>query len=89
MLEECPGVVFQRDSEKRLPLHHAIASSTASFETVTDIFNAHPKAASLRDPVTRLYPFMLASHMTDVSGSLSLLLANPNLVIGGDEVHVP
>ena len=40
------------------------------------------KAASVRDPVSRLFPFMLAGKNGKTDASFRLLLANPSLVIG-------
>mmetsp|Transcript_35287 Transcript_35287/g.72082 ORF Transcript_35287/g.72082 Transcript_35287/m.72082 type:complete len:734 (+) Transcript_35287:666-2867(+) len=84
VLELCPSVARIVDKDKRLPLHHAAASSVqsfnASFEVVMKVFNAYKPAASIRDPITKLYPFQLAASNRNYKASFSLLLENPNLV---------
>jgi len=84
VLELCPSVARIVDKDKRLPLHHAVASSVqsynASFEVVMKVFNAYKPAASIRDPITKLYPFQLAASNRNYKASFSLLLENPNLV---------
>ena len=84
VLELCPSVAQMVDKDKRLPLHHAAASSVqsynASFEVVMRVFNAYKPAASIRDPITKLYPFQLAASNRNYKASFSLLLENPNLV---------
>ena len=71
---------------KRLPLHYATAASNASFEVVMEVFEAYKDGASISDPVTGLFPFQLAASNDNVEASFSLLLANPNLVFGGNKV---
>eukprot|EP00984_Skeletonema_dohrnii_P014960 scaffold6403_cov128-Skeletonema_dohrnii-CCMP3373.AAC.11 len=82
ILELCPGIVQSVDKENRLPLHYAAAaaSATASFDVFMTIFEANKDAASIRDPVTGLFPFQLAACHHNYAASFSLLLANPNLV---------
>jgi DNA/RNA endonuclease G (NUC1) len=80
VLELCPGIVQTVDKDKRLPLHYAAASATASFDVFITIFEANKDAASIRDPVTGLFPFQLAACHHNYAASFSLLLANPNLV---------
>jgi len=46
-----------------------------------DIFGADPRAVSIRDPVTRLYPFMLAAVDADTAASSSLSLSPPSDVL--------
>jgi len=80
VLELCPGIVQTVDKEKRLPLHYAAASATASFDVFMTIFEANKDAASIRDPATGLFPFQLAASNGNYAASFSLLLANPNIV---------
>jgi hypothetical protein len=79
---EYPDLPILEDGDKRLTLHHASDSNTASCEAVMDVFEANPKAASVRDPVTSLYPFMLAGMHGNSDAAFKLLLVNPSLVIG-------
>lgn len=53
------AAVANRDG--RLPLHLAIANGVQWSNGVQDIFLANPSAVSIRDPITRLFPFMHAS----------------------------
>ena len=52
------------------------------------LIEANPKAASVRDPVTNLYPFMLAGMHGNTDAAFTLLLANPTLVIVGNQAKV-
>ena len=61
VLEIIPGVVQTMDKDKRLPLHYAAASPTASYEVIMDVFKAYKHAASIRDPITGLFPSQLAA----------------------------
>jgi len=80
VLKACPHLVSVADEQDRLTLHYAAGSSTASYETIECIFQADQKAASVRDPISGLYPFMAASSNDNISASFELLRANPNLV---------
>jgi hypothetical protein len=88
ILIEFPDLPILEDGDKRLTLHHASDSNTASYENVMDVFEANPKAASVRDPVTNLYPFMLAGMHGNTDAAFTLLLANPTLVIDGNQAKV-
>ena len=89
LLELCPSVARMADKDMRLPLHHAAASATRchTFEAVTKVFNAYKPAATMRDPITKLYPFQLAASNHNYKASFSLLLENPNLVASA--INVP
>mmetsp|Transcript_1641 Transcript_1641/g.2638 ORF Transcript_1641/g.2638 Transcript_1641/m.2638 type:complete len:913 (-) Transcript_1641:79-2817(-) len=84
VLEVCPSIARMIDEDKRLPLHHAAApwvqSYNNSFEVVMRVFTAYKPAASIRDPITKLYPFQLAASRRNYKASFSLLLENPSLV---------
>ena len=86
VLEACPDIPRTTDGDGRLSLHYAVGASSASYEAIMDIFNANPKAASVRDPASRLFPFMLAGSNDNVSASFRLLLADPSLVASGVQV---
>ncbi len=85
ILYEFPNMPLLEDTNKRLTLHHASDSNTASYEAVTDAFEASPKAASVRDPVTNLYPFMLAGVHGNTDASFRLLLANHTLIFASKQ----
>jgi hypothetical protein len=80
-LDASPNLAHMKDKDGRLPLHYAAARGI--YDTVACILEANPKAAVIRDPVTGLYPFMLAGSNDNAAAAFDLLLADPNLVIGG------
>ena len=107
VLEKHPNLPRMVDNDGRITLHHAAASNSdrlancrAPCETIERILNAYPEGVSVRDPVTKLYPFMLAagsanpaneslhSAINSVSSSFSLLVANPSLVMSGIQEEV-
>ena len=90
VLKDHPNLPRMVDGDGRITLHYAAASSftaqRARPETIEHILKAYPEGASVIDPVTGLYPFMLASgngEARSVSSSFSLLIANPSLVMSG------
>ena len=91
LLELSPSVARRLDKNMRLPLHYAAASdirsSNITFEIVRRVFNAYKPAATMRDPITKLYPFQLAASNNNYKASFSLLLENPNLVASA--INVP
>ncbi len=87
VLKLIPSVVQTQDKDKRLPLHYAAGAATASYEVIMNVFKAYKHAASIRDPTTGLFPFQLAAINNNVEAAHSLLLANPNLVYSGINVH--
>ena len=105
VLEKHPNLPRMIDKAGRITLHHAAATSNdpisnrrAPYETIELISKAYPEGVSIRDPVTRLYPFMLAAgsqlsggahnNSDHASASFSLLLANPSLVMSGMQEEV-
>ena len=88
VLELIPSVVQTVDKDKRLPLHYAAGSATASYDVIMDVFKVCKHAASIRDPTTGLFPFQLAASSNNVEAAHGLLLANPNLVSSGINIHV-
>ena len=83
ILEAYPDMAKDTAENGRLPLHHVAAASGDTFESAMDIFQANPKGASVRDPVSGLYPFMLVASNDHVATSFNLLLADPSLILGG------
>jgi len=79
-LDASPDLAHLKDKDGRLPLHYAATRSV--YETVACILEANPKAAVIRDPVTGLYPFMLAGSNENTAAAFELLLSDPNLVLG-------
>eukprot|EP00984_Skeletonema_dohrnii_P030785 scaffold22545_cov107-Skeletonema_dohrnii-CCMP3373.AAC.1 len=80
-LDASSNLAHMKDKDGRLPLHYAAARGV--YETVACILEANPKAAVIRDPVSGLYPFMLAGSNENTAASFELLLSDPNLVLGG------
>jgi len=56
-----PDAAALPSSNGRLPLHLAIDQGLHWIDGIQDIFMAYPNAVSIRDPITRLFPFMHAS----------------------------
>ena len=101
VLKDHPNLPRMIDGEGRITLHYAAVRSQstsprryasrthnkgASPETIEHILKANPAGASVRDPVTGVYPFMLTAvsdTVASVSATYSLLLANPSLVMSG------
>jgi hypothetical protein len=80
-----PNLAMLRDECGRLPLHWASSSGDASYDTydtVSFILKKNPAAASARDPISGLFPFMLAASVSN-EAAFELLLASPNLVASG------
>lgn len=76
-----PKLAHMTDKDGRFPLHYAAARGV--YETVASVLEANPKAAIVRDPLTGLYPFMLAGSNGNTAAAFELLLSDPNLVLGG------
>jgi len=99
VLKDHPNLPRMVDGDGRITLHYAAARSNYSTgmsrvnsiagappETIEHILKANPAGASVRDPVTGVYPFMLTAvsdTIRSVSSTYSLLLANPSLVMSG------
>lgn len=87
IFEEFPNLAYSVDHAGRLPLHHAVAQNT-SYEILEYIVAKNPVAATVHDPVSGLYPFMIAGSVDNASAAFKLLLASPNLVAGDfDSLH--
>ena len=84
MLQKFPEISQAVDSNGRIPLHHATASEYVCDRTVDLLLEANRIGVSRVDPVTGLYPFMLASTCKndDVGIAFKLLVADPSLVGG-------
>mmetsp|Transcript_34118 Transcript_34118/g.76801 ORF Transcript_34118/g.76801 Transcript_34118/m.76801 type:complete len:877 (+) Transcript_34118:233-2863(+) len=81
-LAEFPGITSKRDSVGRVTLHYAVDKKETPFDTIHRVLESFPRAASILDPVTKLYPFMQAGMNSQVDATFSLLLKNPSLVAG-------
>ena len=82
MLEKFPEIPQAVSSDGRIPLHHATAAGCAGIANIELLFEAYPKGASTVDPVTGMYPFMLAGASDSMDAAFELLLAEPSLVGG-------
>lgn len=56
-----PLAIFDRDMQGRLPLFLALDSGVEWEEGVNALVEKHPRSIAMRDPVTGLFPFMLAA----------------------------
>ena len=72
------------NSMGRLPLHLAIASGKQWGNGVEAILHANPDALMMQDPLTRLFPFLLAAECqaSETNTVFELLRTNPALVQG-------
>ena len=79
-----PDAVRFRDRDGRLPLHLAILHGKRRFSGVESIVDTYPDALMLQDPITKLYPFMLAATIEkgECTTIFELLKSNPSLVQG-------
>ena len=89
LLQAYPRASFVKDSSGRLPLHLAIQNGIAWCDGIELLLEKHPDSISSIDPVTKLYPFMLAASLIDrkrdsynesIDSIFRLLQANPSLV---------
>ena len=71
------------DSAGRLPLHNSVSCYWPKLENVIEVFKFNTNASSSIDPVTGLYPFMLAAKQGSIDVAFRLLQEDPNLVSGG------
>ena len=76
-----------RDDSGRLPIHSATANMLSWSNGLEDITEANFSALTIPDPVTNLYPFMLAAHgdaalsvPADLNSVYTLLRLNPELI---------
>ena len=60
-IESRPSLVHSVDGHGRLPLHYVVNRTDVTDEVVNFILKANPEAASCLEPVSRLYPFMMAA----------------------------
>ena len=69
----------------RLPLHLAIASGKKWENGVEAILHAYPDALTMQDPLTRLYPFLLAAECqtSETNTIFELIRTNPALLQSG------
>jgi hypothetical protein len=86
LLTDAPETAKLADADCRLPLHHLLTGSKNGATTeeiqgsrqkiVKKLLQLHPGSADVQDPVTRLYPFMLAA--TDLELVFLLLRHSPS-----------
>jgi hypothetical protein len=87
VLEANPTIARIRGHQNRLPLHMAI-SGNLQFkweDGVKDILEAHRSAIDENDPVTNVYPFMLAAltkSSSDLDSVYNLIQESPHIVKG-------
>lgn len=80
-----PDATYLRDANNRTLFHAELSSGVKSFFTDALFFTrATQEQISEKDPVTGLYPFMLAAsgNTSDLSAVFRLLIRYPKLVLG-------
>lgn len=87
LIEYAPDTTLMRDGDGRLPLHLAVINGT--FEgSIQSLLNLNPSQVKDIDPVSGLYPFMLAaSEGQNVNIIFNLLLLCPTLAYTSESVH--
>ncbi|CAB9523599.1 expressed unknown protein [Seminavis robusta] len=83
LIEACPRAAAIPDQAGSLPIHLAIASGKCWDAGVKAIVQAYPDAVGIKDPVTKLYPFMAAASANDLDTSLDLLRLRPDVLNWG------
>jgi ankyrin repeat protein len=71
------------DQHQKLPLHWGIESGKQWNEGIKSLVDAAPLALTTRDGQRKLYPFMIAATIGNVSLTFNLLLSNPMVVRSG------
>jgi ankyrin repeat protein len=87
LIEYAPDTTLMRDGDGRLPLHLAVINGT--FEgSIQSLLNLNPSQVKDIDPVSGLYPYMLAaSEGRNVNIIFNLLLMCPTLAYTSESVH--
>jgi hypothetical protein len=84
LLSAAPTAAKIHDPSGRLPLHSAIGSGKGYYQGVHGLIEAYPAAMEIPDPVTNLYPFMLAATcgegIKNVSTIFELMKLSPELI---------
>jgi len=96
LVEAFPESAKKRDRSNRLPLHTLLLNQDLrSFNQVEKLLKSYPEAISMKEPITKLYPFMIVAMRKDdcdremyepnkshygLALSYELLLQNPELV---------
>jgi hypothetical protein len=87
MLEMDPTLATRVTSSGQLPLHIAISTKKSMEKEICPLLDAAPHSVSIRDPVTLLYPFLLAAttKRSDSSEQLyiihCLLILDPSILV--------
>jgi hypothetical protein len=79
---EYPQAAYKAATKsKRLPIHFAV-EARKPLKLIAALLKAYPNSLNVKDPITRLWPFLLAaSHSEDnVDTSYSLLRADPSIL---------
>ena len=83
MLERDPTVATLVTSSGQLPLHLAISAGQSMEKEIFPLIHASPLSVSIRDPLTSLYPYLLAA-TTNTGETLytiySLLILDPSIL---------
>lgn len=76
LLHENPILASMPNQKGQLPLH--LAGTVTWKDGLKDLFAACPRALTMQEPETRLYPFMLSQ---DVTTTFEMLRADPSVML--------
>jgi ankyrin repeat protein len=62
LLDKFPDSVAVKDNLGRLPLHYALENGCMQEHDLMSLVELYPASLKIQDPVSGLYPFMLAAH---------------------------
>lgn len=77
LVDQEPKAVQITDSDGRLPIHLGIKTNLNFASSIKPLVDIYPLGLSTADPITRLYPFMLAAVHENLDTTFELLIANP------------
>ena len=81
LLHTFPAAAGIPDACGRLPLHLALESNRTWEGGIKALLKAEPRSLTMRDPISRLYPFMFAaSTNSEIDTIYNLLLKDPEYV---------
>jgi len=80
----------RKDHQGRLPFHYALQTGVTWLEGLKELFDASPRLLNERDPITLLYPFLLAAaHAEEHGESQSNSTISTNSHLNGGKSQVP
>jgi len=80
LLCKCVASASVRNNNGQVPLHFAAKSKFSWKKTLYPVVQAIPDSLCWKDPMTKLYPFMLAALVNDADNTFQLLRAAPHVL---------